>query len=238
MSHILLENTKNNLKDFIADSKYPDNKYQDKLVILKQVVESSLKSALNNIGVGDLVEKINKSSKHLKPDKFYDLYNLHDFCIIRSGNYYPNHEIYLDNAEEEVAIDIRSVRVNTDWVYPDIKFLNEYLNTNYTEWSDIISKSDIVNIVNLFTDALDYLSKKANCLNKYCDEFEEFLSGINTEEDLMIKYPEIYEYYLEFKKAYPEDTKNILRSGKEVKEILEEYRNYLTLVEEKEEVGN
>lgn len=237
MSHLLLENTKNKLKDFITDTKYPDNKYQDKLVILKQVVESSLKSALNNVGVGDLVEKINKSSKLLEPKKFYNSFNLHDFCIIRSGNYYPSHEIYLDSEEKNIIIDIRSVRVNTDWVYPDIKFLNEYLNTSYTEWSEIIPNSDIVNIVNLFIDALDYLSKKANCLNKY-NEFGEFLSGINTEEDLMIKYPEIYEYYLEFKKAYPEDVSNILRSGREVKEILEEYRNYLTLVEEKEEVGN
>lgn len=237
MSHILLKNTKGRLKDFITDSKYPDNKYQDKLIILKQVVESSLKSALNNIGVGDLVEKINKSSKHLKPNRFYEFHNLPHFCIMHEF-YYPNHEIYLDSYEEKISIDIRCVSVITNWVYPNIDFLNEYLNTDYTNWSDIIPKSDIINIVNLFTDALDYLSKKVNCLNKYYDDFEEFLPGINTEEDLMIKYPEIYEYYLEFKKAYPEDNKNILRSGREVKEILEEYRNYLTLVEEKEEVGN
>lgn len=238
MSHLLLENTKNNLKDFITYTKFPDNKYQDKLVILKQVIESSLKSALSNIGVYDLVEKINKSSKLLKPTSFYNYHNLCDFCIIRKYNYYPNQEIYLDSDVEKIVINIKSVSVNTDWVYPDIRFLNEYLNTSYTVWSDIIPNSDIVNIVNLFIDALDYLSKKANCLNKYCNDLGEFLPDINTEENLMIKYPEIYEYYLEFKKSYPEDTKNILRSGREVKEILEEYRNYLTLVEEKEEVGN
>lgn len=237
MSNLLLKNTKDKLKDFITNAKFPDNKYHDKLVILKQVVESSLKSALNNIGVGELVEKINKSSKQLIPNRFYNSYIIHDFCTILNG-YYPSPEIYLDSEVENKVISVSSVRVNTDWKYPTIKYINNYLNTNYSSWSDIIPNSDIVNIVNLFTETLDYLSKKANCLNKYCNDFGEFLSGINTEEDLMIKYPEIYEYYLEFKKAYPEDNKNILRSGREVKEILEEYRNYLTLVEEKEEVGN
>lgn len=237
MSNLLLKNTKDKLKDFITDAKFPDNKYYDKLVILKQVVESSLKSALNNIGVGDLVEKINKSSKHLKPTRFYNSYIIRDFCNILN-DYYPSPEIYLDSEVENKVIRVSSVRVKTDWEYPTIKYINNYLNTNYSSWSDIIPKSEIVNIVNLFTETLDYLSKKTNCLNNCCNDFGEFLSGINTEEELMTKYPEVYEYYLEFKKTFPEDNKNILRSGREVKDILEEYRNYLTLVEEKEEVGN
>ena len=239
---IITQKTKLKLESYIKECKYPDNICQDKKAVLNKLVQEILLSTIEKLGMKSLVENINNSRIPIKYDTEFTYFRFYNSALIKdySSSLYPNSEMFVDKnweTSQKKRLSICGVKAVTTLKFPTITFINEYLKTKYSDWCDIIPKSEIINITEVFIDILEYISQKENCLIKYSNTDFDFIPEINTEEELLQKYPEIYRYYQDFKEYNIENSEDIIRSNRKIKDILEEYRNYLILVDNEEKEG-
>ena len=235
MKKLILHQEKEIFLHNLINVNYPDGKKNEILEEISILMTDLIEEFYIKLVGKDTVELL-KNINYLSIKKMTSLPYLKLLGLDVGGDYYPNLILNKGVIEREIPI---TTEIHFEIVIrkqlPDSCYIEEiynkkcgklkYENNLLKDLKNYVDKNKWLELITLIEDYFEFSSLQKN----YTHKTKLALFSISTEEELKKSYPDLYEQYEEFSKAQKKDDnkQHIIRSGRDVKDILEEYRSLL-----------
>lgn len=237
MKKLILDQEKQLFIRSLVILNYPESKEVEVLKDLGELVTDLIEEFYTKLIGNEMLDHL-KNANGLCIKKGGYLSRIDCLDINLGGLYYPNLILNKGVMNRKIPISTKVTGViNIGKNLPDSFYIEDIYNKKIGEekyhhdilkdLNKYVDKYKWLELICLVEDYLELLSLKVN----YEDQVRLSLWKISTEEELKKSDPELYKQYMEFSKTLIDEDnkeKHIIRTGREVKDILEEYQSLLT----------